>query len=70
MGNKYTKAQAKATEKYTSRFANLNLRISPELKEEITIHCKIHDCSVASFARRAFQNQIALDNLDNKEATQ
>jgi predicted HicB family RNase H-like nuclease len=67
MGKIYTKAQAKATEKYTSRFSNLNLRISPELKDEITIHCKSHDCSIASFARRAFKNQIA---LDNKETTQ
>lgn len=73
MGNKYTKSQAKATEKYTSRFANLNLRIAPELKDEITTHCELQGCSVASFARRAFKNQIELENElnnKNKAATQ
>ncbi|MEE0716361.1 MAG: hypothetical protein UCH84_07170 [Eubacterium sp.] len=61
MGNKYTEAQKKAIIKYSSKFENIKLQLSPELKQELTEHCKERNISVAAFARQAIINQIELD---------
>lgn len=61
MSNNYTKAQAKAINKYTSKFAILSIRVSPEFKQEVTEHCCDNNISVTAFIKQAIRNQIIMD---------
>ena len=58
MGEKYTASQAKATNKYTSKFAVLSIRISPEFKKEITDYCLANDISITSFIKQAIRDKL------------
>lgn len=62
----YGEVGRKATNKYRSKYAMLQIRVEPEEKDRIVQHAKACGESINTFVTRAIKETMKKDQIDKK----